>query len=99
MAIGLVSFTVYGGFIMNIIVSVVTANRPNAEEMNNTNQDQRQAAWGLVLLVVGFGCATGCFYCFWSGLKNKNTSLLRIYGVYALFCSLRCYLHIVFRRR
>ena len=56
MAIGLVSFTVYGGFIMNIIVSVVTANRPNAEEMNNTNQDQRQAAWGLVLLVVGFGC-------------------------------------------
>ena len=83
MAIELVSFTVYGGFIMNSIVSVVTANRPNAEEMNNTNQDQSQAAARVLVVVgyyvVGFGCATGCFYCFWSGLKNKNTSLLRTF--------------------
>eukprot|EP00943_MAST-04B_sp_MAST-4B-sp1_P005119 g5119.t1 len=49
--------------------------------MSNPNQDQRQVAmWGLIGLVVSLGCTTGCFCCFWAGLKNKNQSLLRTFA-------------------
>ena len=31
--------------------------------------------------------------------KQKHVLATHIYGVYAFLCNLRCYLHIVFRRR
>ena len=80
-ALGLSSFTVYGGWLLGIIINSILANRPNAEEMRNPNvtdqQRQQGQLFSLVFLVIALGCSTGCFGCLWAGLKNKNQSLLR----------------------
>ena len=80
-ALGLSALTLYGGWVLTIVMNAIISSRPNAEEMSNPNvtDQQRQTAQliGLVYLVIALGCSTGCFGCLWAGLKNKNQSLLR----------------------